>query len=119
MKFLSWSPDYTPNTAMLDSLIALSKIALITDEVLNYKLNTWPADLQESKGFISNMDSNFEINWDTYSDNYRFKTNRIAVPDDTGPGHFPYDQKALLAQPKLEDMVERHRALSDEELLRI
>lgn len=118
MHNLSWSPDYTPNTAMLDSLIASGKISLIANEILNYKLNTWPADLEEPKAFSSYMDSNLEINWDTYSDYYRFKTNRIAILEDSGPSHFPNDQKALLAQPKLEDMVERHRVLSEEKLLR-
>jgi hypothetical protein len=118
MRLLSWDPAYTPNTTTLNSLITTGRISLISDNELNYSLNNWPAMMDEYNVFLSEMDE-LDLHGPTYSDHYRFRDNQIKVPKDAGPSNFQSDQKALLSQPKLEDIVERHRALSEEIILRI
>ena len=118
MAKVGWNPTYIPNTGTINSLLSSGKIALISNDSLNHRLNTWPSIMEEYTNLMDYMKGGYLAQWDTYLENYRFREMQIVDGDNnhTGPSKFSYDQRALLSDPKLEDLAEQKRLSIDQML---
>lgn len=122
MRLLDWEPSYTPNTAVIDPLIASGQITLIRNESLSYKLNTWPRALSVVEFNTDYLRQSLFSNMDFLSEFHPYKNVQWVVDKDKGhPGasHFPFDQRRLLSSPKVESIVARARVDAESSVVRI
>ena len=121
MAWQGWSPDYKPNKAVLNSLIASGKIALVENQTLNYKLNVWPTELEKHDDWIDTIESNANTFGPFLIEYYQLRNSSKITSggEKAGPSRFPFDQRALLSLPVLESAVESKRITTDALLQRI
>ena len=108
---LLWNPQFKPNIAVYNSLIASAKMSLIKSEMLNVTLHAWPSALEQYELAASdNRGGGWQSAGYFVLDFFQWKDTGSITGFGIGPSKFSYDQKQLLSQPKLESWVDLKRA---------
>ena len=101
----------TPNDAFVNSLLTSGKVALISNEELSYLLNRWLRRLEDIDEIRDQMIAEMERFPSRFQ--YFQKINMYSSGSnnfiENRKSHFPFDQKALLSSPDIENLAETKR----------
>jgi hypothetical protein len=106
--------SYIPSDGVINSILASGKMGLIQNDMLSDKLNSWPGQIDR----INYLRDRIIAGLGKYPSHHQFFRRKDlnwnpSGTEDTGTSNFAFDQKELLSNPVLEDMVETKRWHSD------